>query len=79
MSPTILRVGPYRFFFYSREETRPHIHIEEGNKTAKFWVQPVDLAESHGFSTRDLNKLEGLVSENEELILKKWREFHAQH
>ena len=77
MSPTVLRIGPYRFFFYSREENRPHIHIEEGKKTAKFWVQPVNLAESHGFSTRDLNKLEGLVSENEKLILKEWREFHG--
>jgi hypothetical protein len=32
MSPTVLRIGPYRFFFYSREETRPLIHIEEGKK-----------------------------------------------
>lgn len=77
MSPTVLRIGPYRFFFYSREETRPHIHIEEGKKIAKFWIKPVNLAESYGFSTRELNKLEGLVSENEELILREWREFHG--
>jgi len=77
MSPTVLRIGPYMFFFYSREETRPHIHIEEGKKIAKFWIKPVNLAESYGFSTRELNKLEGLVSENEELILREWREFHG--
>lgn len=77
MSPTVLRIGPYRFFFYSREETRPHIHVEEGKKTAKFWIGPVDLAESYGFSTRELNKLEGLVNENEEPILKEWREFYG--
>ena len=27
--PTILRIGPYRFHFYSREDNEPaHIHIE---------------------------------------------------
>ena len=77
MSPTILRIGPYRFFFYSREENRPHIHVEEGNKSAKFWVKPVKLAESFGFSTRELNKLDVLVSENEEHILKEWGEFYG--
>ncbi len=70
MSPTVLRIGPYRFFFYTREEERSHIHIEEGNNTAKFWIEPVKLAESYGFSTRELNKLEKLVLKNEELISK---------
>ncbi len=48
MSPTVLRLGAYRFFFYSREESKPHVHVEEGNNTAKFWIEPVELAESHG-------------------------------
>ncbi len=79
MSPTVLRFGPYRFFFYSREESKPHVHVEESNNTAKFWIDPVELAESHGFSTctRELNKLEQIVTENMELLVKEWREFHA--
>jgi len=79
MSPTVLRVGPYRLFFYSREESKMHIHIEESNNTAKFWLEPVELAESHGFSTRDLNKLEGIVSANKKHIIKEWREFHGEN
>lgn len=79
MSPTVLRVGPYRFFFYSREETKKHIHIEESNNTAKFWLEPVELAESHGFSTRDLKKLEEIVNANKKLIIKEWREFHGEN
>jgi hypothetical protein len=51
--------------------------LKKEKKTAKFWVKPFNLAESYGFSTRELNKLEGLVSENEELILREWREFHG--
>jgi len=77
MSPTVLRLGAYRFFFYSREESKPHVHVEEGNNTAKFWIEPVELAESHGFSTRHLNKIEQLVEDNVQLILKEWRGFHA--
>ena len=77
MSPTVLRLGAFRFFFYSREESKPHIHVEEGNKTAKFWIEPVELAESHGFSTRQLNKIEQLVEDNVQLIIKEWRGFHA--
>ena len=45
--PTILRIGPYRFFFYNNEDGEPvHIHIQRDNKLAKFWVNPVVLASS---------------------------------
>ena len=41
MSPTILRLGPYRFYFNSREETRMHVHVEAGGGMAKFWLEPI--------------------------------------
>lgn len=40
MSPTILIEKGYRFFFFSREETRMHIHVNCGNGEAKFWLEP---------------------------------------
>ena len=40
MSPTVFRHGPYRFFFFSREETRPHIHVSCSDGEAKFWIKP---------------------------------------
>lgn len=49
--PTILRVGPYRFFFYSGDgDEPPHIHVERNNNVAKFWLTPVRLQNSGGFS-----------------------------
>ena len=34
--PTILRVGPYRFFFYAGDKDEPlHIHVERNDKVAK--------------------------------------------
>ena len=40
MSPTVFREGPFRFFFFSREEQRLHIHVQSADGEAKFWVEP---------------------------------------
>lgn len=40
MSPTVLRVGSYRLFFFSREEPRMHIHVAHPEGEAKFWLSP---------------------------------------
>ncbi|WP_439481025.1 DUF4160 domain-containing protein [Cyclobacterium plantarum] len=41
--PTVLRIGPYRFFFFSNEGNEPpHIHVESGEGHAKFWLEPVE-------------------------------------
>ena len=48
MSPTVFRDGPYRFFFFSREETRLHVHVESSDGEAKFWLDPkIEAARSH--------------------------------
>jgi uncharacterized protein DUF4160 len=42
--PTVLRVGPYRFFFYASDRAEPvHVHVEGGDGSAKFWLAPVRL------------------------------------
>ena len=40
MSPTVFRDGPTRFFFFSREETRIHVHTLGPEGEAKFWLTP---------------------------------------
>jgi hypothetical protein len=48
--PTVLRTGPYRFFFYSHEPGEPpHVHVDRDNQSAKFWLEPVELARNLGF------------------------------
>ena len=76
MSPTVLRHGPFRFFFYSNEAGEPsHIHVQEGRKLAKFWLQPVRLAKSTGFASHELNRIESLVAEHESRFLEAWNDF----
>jgi hypothetical protein len=53
--PTVLREGGYRFFFFRREDDEPpHIHVEHGDKLAKFWLDPVELASARRFRTHEL-------------------------
>ena len=74
--PTILRIGAFRFFFYSNEGVEPtHIHVQSGSALAKFWLQPVHLANSAGFGAKELNQLLHLVREHESLFVEAWNEF----
>ncbi|MCP4235234.1 MAG: DUF4160 domain-containing protein [Aestuariibacter sp.] len=73
--PVVLRIGPYRFFFYSNENSEPaHIHIQREHMLAKFWLNTVALASSTRFSPKELRKLESLVNENKTLFLEAWNE-----
>jgi hypothetical protein len=74
MSPTVFRKGKYRFFFFSREETREHIHIVSPEGEAKFWVEPiVALANYKGLTARQLNNLQKIVEEHKHEIKEAWK------
>ena len=77
--PTVLRVGGFRFFFFSNEGTEaPHIHVEKGEGYAKFWLEdPVRLQYSYRFSRAQLREVRGIVDENAELFKEKWNEFFS--
>lgn len=53
--PTVRRIGSVRFFFYSNEGSEPpHIHVEQGDALAKFWLDPVSLASSSRYRAHEL-------------------------
>ncbi|MEW5925869.1 MAG: DUF4160 domain-containing protein [Gemmatimonadota bacterium] len=73
MSPTILRVGSYRFFFFSREEARAHVHVDTPDGEAKFWIEPeVALARNHKLPDRDVATIEELIRKHEREIRDAW-------
>ena len=73
MSPTVFREGPFRFFFFSREETRVHVHVESADGEAKFWLDPdLILARNHGLSERDLTRIESIIRDHEKEIQDAW-------
>jgi len=70
--PTVLRAGSYRLFFYDGDRYEPpHIHVERDANKAKFWLDPVRLQNSGGFSRTEINRIQGLVEE----LLESWNEF----
>ncbi len=79
MSPTIYRVGPYRFFFNSREESRIHIHVATSDGVAKFWLEPiVALANFDNLRTKDLRNIETIIKEHEYEFKSAWHRHFSQ-
>ena len=76
--PTVLRIGAYRFYFYSHEPNEPpHIHVDRDNLSAKFWLEPVALSKNIGFRAKELRKLELLVRENQIELVEAWNEYFS--
>ena len=72
----MLRVGPYRFFFYAGDGGEPrHVHVERNASRAKFWLEPVRLQESGGFRGAELNRLAALVEEHRDTLVRAWDEY----
>ena len=76
--PTVLRIGPYRFHFYSRESDEPpHIHVARDDFEVKFWLQPVSVAFHYGFSLTEVNDIRRLVNDNCDFLIEAYRRFHG--
>lgn len=76
--PLVAKVGKYRLFFFSNEGNEPvHVHVESEDNHAKFWLRPVAMASSVGYTASELARLRRLLQEYEQLIEDKWNEhFH---
>ena len=74
--PTVLRIGPHRYFFYSNENDEPpHIHVSRDRSTAKFWLDPtVILAGNTGFRASEINRIHAVVVDHREQLLEAWHE-----
>jgi hypothetical protein len=74
--PTVLRKGPYRFFFYSGDRDEPpHVHVEHDDREAKFWLDPIRLERSRGFSGKELSRVQDIIEDNQATLLRSWDEF----
>lgn len=75
MSPTVFRLRGYRFYFFSREETRPHVHVQHATGEAKIWLEPtIEVAQNYGLSPQRLQTALRLTREHEHAIRHAWGE-----
>jgi hypothetical protein len=74
MSPTVLRDGPFRLFFFSREEERMHVHVAHPDGEAKFWLDPtIALATVIGMSPKLVADAEATVRRHEQEVRDAWK------
>jgi hypothetical protein len=75
LSPTIFRERGFRFYFFSREEARMHVHVAYGTGKAKFWLEPeIALAQNFNLGPRQLKTIEHLVRFHEQEIRQAWHD-----
>ncbi|MBE7446096.1 MAG: DUF4160 domain-containing protein [Planctomycetia bacterium] len=70
--PTVAKIGSYRFYSYSSDANEPaHIHVKYERFTAKFWLNPIRLQKSKGFSDHELIKIQKLIEKNKKIFQEK--------
>jgi len=73
MSPTVFRHGAFRFYFFSREEARVHVHVQCPDGEAKFWLEPETcLAQNLGLSAQQVREVQWLVERHADEIRSAW-------
>jgi hypothetical protein len=76
VSPTILRDGPYRFYFFAGDRAEPpHVHVEGNDGEAKYWLRPVALVDAWGYSARELRVIQRIIEVHRDEFLRAWDEF----
>lgn len=62
MSPTVFRERGYRFYFFSREEPRMHVHVMSGHGEAKYWLEPeLELAKNCDLTRAERREIEQII------------------
>lgn len=75
MSPTVFQARGMRFYFFSREEPRIHIHVQGPDGEAKFWLEPqIAIARNYGLSRLQISTASRLIREHESEIRAAWEE-----
>ena len=76
--PTVLRIGSFRFHFYSDERSEPpHIHVATPDGECKFWLDPIRLAMNKGVAPHIVRKIERLVFKYCDFLKEKYYEFNS--
>lgn len=77
--PTVMRIGPYRIFFYAGDQDEPqHVHVERDDKVAKFWLHPVRLQKNGGLSRTEIRRIHALIDERNAVLMESWDDYFSR-
>lgn len=75
--PTILIIFGLRFF-YANEHLPIHVHLENGDGTAKIVLEPeIEVVENKGIKPNDIRRAMTIIEQYKEEFVQKWNEFHG--
>jgi hypothetical protein len=73
MSPTVFRERGYKFFFFSLEESRMHVHVRSPDGEAKFWLEPeIELSTNYRLSKVQLDQVQKMVEAHFDELVAAW-------
>lgn len=71
--PTVFIHGRYRFYFFSREENRRHVHVSSSDGEAKIWLEPeIEVARVVNLSAQEVSKILKIIGDRQEEIYDFW-------
>jgi Domain of unknown function (DUF4160) len=71
--PTLLRIGAFRFYFYSHEPNEPpHVHVDRGGATIKIWLDSLEVAKSRGFRAHEIGGIVKMVADHRQEFTEAW-------
>jgi hypothetical protein len=74
MSPTIYQEAGFRYYFFSREEARMHVHVSHADGGAKFWLEPrIELAKNNRLSAAQLKQIENSIRRHQHELISAWQ------
>ncbi len=74
--PTVLRIGAFRFYFFSHEPNEPpHVHVDRDAATIKIWLDTLEIAKSRGFRPHDMSAVVAMVADNQATLLEAWNDY----
>ncbi|RPH77001.1 MAG: DUF4160 domain-containing protein [Nitrospiraceae bacterium] len=74
--PTVFRVGAYRLFSYASDRDEPqHIHVEREDKIVRFWLDPIRLQRSGGFTRAELSRIHKIIRDHHLQLMEAWNEY----
>jgi hypothetical protein len=51
------------------------VHVQRDESTAKFWLDPIRLQRSNGFSSKELNRTRKIIEQNQLDLMESWDEY----
>lgn len=73
--PTLFEIYGLRFYFYADEHLPIHVHIQNGDGTAKIDIESMQVIENRGIKPKDIKKALVITEMYRSNIINSWEEF----